>query len=100
MPVRLPETYTSSGGGEATLPEGTASQYSAPITNSTGATITAATHGMGATNQLIVAIYQDNGNGTSTPLLCDVTVADNGDVTWAVDEAIDTGLIVIMGVAA
>lgn len=98
MPLRLPEVYSASG--EATLPAGTASQYTDTITNSSGATIAAATHGMGTTNALIVTVYQSNGNGTSTPLLCDIAIADNGDVTWAADEAIDSGTIVIMGVAA
>ncbi len=69
-------------------------KYTADITASQGATIAAATHGLGATKALMIQIFED---GTPNNLIeADISVADNGDVTWATTSDL-TGHIVIIG---
>ena len=68
-------------------------KYVGSISVSSGATVTAATHGRGTS--CIVAVYTTS-TGTRTEIECDVSIAANGDVTWATSAAI-TGEIVIVG---
>lgn len=69
-------------------------KYAADIAASSGATITAATHGLGSSKAKIVQIYSD---GTPNELImADISVADNGDVTWSTTDSI-SGHIVIVG---
>ncbi len=91
------EAEAKTDAARAVTPAGLATftrKYTADFTSSTGATITAATHGLGATKALQVAIYED---GSPNVLVdTDVSVADNGDVTWASNTVI-SGHIVIIG---
>jgi len=92
------ESEAKTDTARAVTPAGLASfvrRYGADVTNSTGQTILAATHGLGATKHLQVAVYEEDGT-TNNQVIVDVSVADNGDVTWASNTAI-TGHIVIMG---
>lgn len=69
-------------------------KYSADFSSSTGATVTAATHGLGATKALQVSVYEDGSPNTLVGV--EITVADNGDVVWASNTSI-SGHIVIIG---
>ncbi|MEN6621507.1 MAG: hypothetical protein ABFD50_08170 [Smithella sp.] len=91
------ETRTRTDSAKAVTPSGLANfpaMYVGTITSSTGGTITAATHGTGASAGKIVQIYE--GTAPAVPVLADVSIASNGDVTWATNAAI-TGQIIIMG---
>lgn len=91
------ETIAKSDTTRAVTPSGLADftrKYSADISSSSGATVSAATHGLGATKALLVQLYEDG--SPNTILDADISVADNGDVTWATNAAI-TGHIVIIG---
>ena len=68
-------------------------KYVGSISASSGATITASTHGRGTS--VIVAVYTTS-TGTRTEIECDISIAANGDVTWSTSTAI-TGEIVIVG---
>lgn len=69
-------------------------KYAANISAANTGTINPATHGLGATKNLIVQIYLD---GSPNELIdCHVTVADNGDVVWNTSEDI-SGHIIIIG---
>lgn len=77
---------------------GACGKYSALIGNgsSTAIIVTAATHGLGATNQLQTQAYEAS---TGAWVLCDITVAASGDVTFtfAVAPASNAIRIVIIG---
>jgi microcompartment protein CcmK/EutM len=77
--------------GLATFPR----KYTGTISASSGATITAATHGLGATKNLMVQIFEDGGTDNNE-IAADITVQDDGDVVWATNTAI-SGHIVIIG---
>lgn len=69
-------------------------KYAAAVTGTSG-TITAATHGLGATRDLLVQLQED---GTpNKPLIVDIDIASNGDVSWEVNGPSITGRIVIIG---
>lgn len=82
------------GGGGTSFPASGVKRYSAAISGTTG-TITAATHDLGATADLAVILYRDDG-ATQVPINAQVVTADTGDVTWTVGESI-TGRILILG---
>ena len=76
-----------------TIAAATIQKYSADFTASTGTTITAATHGCGAEKSLIVNVYED---GTpNNKIAVDISVANNGDVTWASTTAFDWHVVII-----
>lgn len=91
------EAQAKSDGTRAVTPASLADftrKYTADFSSSTGATVSAATHGLGATKALQVQIYED---GSPNVLVeTDVSVADNGDVVWASNTSI-SGHIVIIG---
>lgn len=69
-------------------------KYAADISAATSGTVLASTHGLGATKNLVVQIYED---GTPNDQIdATIRVADNGDVSWETNSAI-TGHIVIIG---
>jgi hypothetical protein len=86
---------TTASGARTNL--GACGKYSALIGNgsSTTFTVTAATHGLGATNQLQTQAYE----ATGAWVLCDISVAASGDVTFtfAVAPASNAIRIVIIG---
>lgn len=91
------ETEAKTDTDRAVTPSGLstfARKYSADITNSASGTIVAATHGLGATKYLTACVFE---SGTPNALvIADITVAANGDVSWATSENIN-GYIVIIG---
>jgi hypothetical protein len=79
-------------------PEGLATftrKYSAAFTAQTSITVTAATHGLGATNQLVVTVYEDD-TTNNNQIEANVVVADSGDVTITFSVS-TTGHYVITG---
>jgi hypothetical protein len=86
---------TTAAGARTNL--GATGKYSALIGNgaSTAITVTAATHGLGATNQLQTQAYE----ATGAWIMCDISVAASGDVTFtfAVAPASNAIRIVIIG---
>lgn len=94
------ESIAKTDATRAVTPAGLADfprKYAADISNSSGATITAATHGLGATKNLMVQIFEEGGIGEPNPVfICEMGVALDGAVTWSTASAI-TGHIVIIG---
>jgi len=82
------------GGGGAAFPADGVKRYAADISGTTGS-ITAATHGLGATKDLDATFFRDDGTDNAAidiPYL----VTDSGTVTWTAGESV-TGRILIMG---
>lgn len=91
------ETQAKTDTTRAVTPSGLADftrKYAAAISASTGATVSAGTHGLGATSDLMVMLYE--GSGPYVPVDASVSIAANGDVTWATNTSL-TGRIVIIG---
>lgn len=86
----------TAGGARTNL--GATGKYSANIGNgaSTAITVTAATHGLGAVQSLIAQAYEVSSNQL---IMCDITIAATGDVTFtfAVAPASNAIRIVIIG---
>lgn len=87
---------TTAAGARTNL--GACGKYSANIGTgaATAITVTAATHGLGATQALIAQAYEVSSNQL---IMCDITIASSGDVTFtfAVAPASNAIRIVIMG---
>lgn len=95
------ETQTGTDATRAVTPAGLASvgylkYYTATITSSTGATVTAATHGL--TTVLGVEVRDDDGTNLNNSLIDNYIVKSTQDVVWSVDTAAINGRIVIVGV--
>ena len=95
------ETQTGTDATRAVTPAGLASvgylkYYSATISSSTGATVTAATHGL--TTVLGVEVRDDDGTNLNNSLIDNYIVKSTQDVVWSVDTAAINGRIVIVGV--
>lgn len=91
------ETQAKTDTVRAVTPSGLADftrKYSASISSSTGATVSAATHGLGATSDLQVTLFE--GSGPYVPVDASISIASSGDVTWATNSLL-TGRIVIIG---
>lgn len=95
------ETQTGTDATRAVTPAGLASvgflkYYQAAISSSTGATVTAATHGL--TTVLNAMVWDDDGTSYNNSLI-DVSInKSTQDVAWSVDTAAINGRIFIMGV--
>lgn len=65
--------------------------YSGVITASSGAIVTAGTHGLGASGTLVAQVFEGNDEVKAS-----INVGATGDVTWATNQTI-TGRIIIQG---
>jgi hypothetical protein len=83
--------------GKAVTPAGLASfpkKYTFEISSASSGTVGAATHELGATKAIICQFFEDGTPNTQVEV--DVSVADNGDVSWQSTVAI-TGYGVLVG---